>query len=102
MLDVIIHKAHAISAICRRFDVRLLEVFGSAARESGDAAVGDIDFAVSFNQIDRRDAFGQFFDLKKELSSLLGKPVDLVEISAVRNPYVRKTIEEDKKLVFAA
>ncbi len=102
MLDVITHKVQAISIICLRYDVRQLEVFGSAARESGDTPVGDIDFAVAFNHIDRSDALGQFFNLKEELSFLLGKPVDLVELTAIRNPYVRRTIEEDKQLVFAA
>jgi predicted nucleotidyltransferase len=102
MLSTIYQHADEIAAVCRRHGVKRLEVFDSAARAMATEAVGDFDFAVSYAELDRNDALGQVIDLKLELEKLLGKAVDLVELHAVRNPYVLKTIDEDKQLVFAA
>jgi uncharacterized protein len=102
MLEIIRQRQPEIAAICRRYDVKQLELFGSAAREEDYDAVGDFDFAVSFRQLDAKNPVGQLFGLQNDLSDLLGKPVDLVELTAVRNPYVLRTINEDKKLVFPA
>ena len=69
-----------LTALCRRYGVVRLEVFGSAARGADfDPAKSDADFLVEF-----------------------GRPVDLVEASAVRNPYVRATINRSRELVYAA
>lgn len=96
-------KHQAIDALCRRFDVRRLEVFGSAAR-GGDfqADISDVDFLVEFDPASRLPPLDGFFGLRAELSSLLGRPVDLVEAGAVRNPYVLASIERNREVVYAA
>jgi predicted nucleotidyltransferase len=40
--------------------------------------------------------------LKEAFEELLGRPVDLVVASAVRNPWFRKGIEQSKALLYAA
>jgi predicted nucleotidyltransferase len=40
--------------------------------------------------------------LKEELERLLGRPVDLVVESSIRNPWFRKGIEQSKALLYAA
>jgi hypothetical protein len=44
----------------------------------------------------------EFFGAKAELEALLGRGVDLVEFSAVRNPYVLASINHSRELVYAA
>lgn len=44
----------------------------------------------------------QYFDLKDALCDALGRPVDLVELGAVQNPYMRASINESRELVYAA
>ena len=39
---------------------------------------------------------------KEALEALLGRPVDLVEPGAVRNPYLKASIEGSRELVFEA
>jgi len=96
-------KHQAIDAICRRFDVRRLEVFGSAARGVDfQPDVSDVDFLVEFDPASRLPPLDGFFGLQAELSSLLGRPVDLVEAGAVRNPYVLASIERNREVVYAA
>jgi len=77
-----------VDEIRKRFSVKTLSVFGSAAR--GEMADGsDVDILVAFDQ---KASFDLFMDLKFYLEELLGTQVDLVTDKALR-PRVRKAIE---------
>jgi len=94
------HRAR-IAELCRRFQVRRLDVFGSAARE--DFKVGsDVDFLVEFLDVNRGPGLDAYFGLKDGLEALLGRPVDLVMPEAVTNPYFRADIDRDRTMVYAA
>ena len=88
--DIALHREE-LRELCRRFGVRRLEVFGSAAREADfDPARSDIDFLVEFAAQD--DDLARFLDFKQALEALLDRRVDLVvrkAIEASRN-YIRK------------
>ena len=93
----------AIAGICRRHAVRRLEVFGSAARGTDfDPAGSDVDFLVEFAPGGGPPSPRRFFGLAEELRRLLGRPVDLVEPGAVRNPYMRASIERARELIYGA
>lgn len=92
-----------LTALCHRYGVVRLEVFGSAARGTDfDPAKSDADFLVEFDKNTGLPALDQFLGFSEALERLLGRPVDLVEASAVRNPYVRATIDRLKELIYAA
>jgi predicted nucleotidyltransferase len=91
-----------IETLCRRFHVRRLEVFGSALCDDFNLARSDVDFLVEFDTSPDVNAFESYFDLRRQLGELLGRPVDLVMPSAIRNPYVRADIEAQRELVYAA
>ena len=92
-----------LAALCRRYGVVRLEVFGSAARGADfDPAKSDADFLVEFDKDSGLSALDQFLGFSEALQRLLGRPVDVVEASAFRNPYVRATIERSKELIYAA
>ena len=77
-----------LNEIRRRFSVRRLALFGSAARDqTGEGS--DIDVLVVF---EGKPTFDAFMDLKFYLEDLLGRPVDLVTNQALR-PQVRSAIE---------
>jgi len=44
----------------------------------------------------------QYFDLLLELESLLGRPVDLIEPGAVRNPYFRQSLRASGQVLYDA
>ena len=91
-----------IAAICRRFQVSRLEVFGSSAREDDfDPATSDVDFLIEFAN-DATPGLQDFFGAKTALEHLLGRAVDLVELGAVRNPYVLANINRNREAVYAA
>jgi uncharacterized protein len=91
-------KRDALAAVCRRYGVARLEVFGSAARGTDFGPNrSDADFLVTFKAIARND-LAAFSDLKDALEGLLGRPVDLVERETVemsRNFIRRRAILKD-------
>jgi uncharacterized protein len=95
------HRAELI-ALCRRFRVRRLELFGSAASAAFDASTNDFDFLVVFESASPREHADRYFGLLEGLGTLFGKPVDLVELSAIRNPYFMESIEASRTVLYAA
>ena len=96
-------RREALGALCRRFGVMRLEIFGSAARgDDFDPVRSDADFLVEFLPGGDLSPLGQFFGLARALESLLGRPVDLVERGAVRNSFVLATINRTREVVYAA
>jgi predicted nucleotidyltransferase len=92
-----------IALMCRQYGVRRLEVFGSAARGTDfDPSASDVDFLVAFEPDSRLPPLRQFFGLAEALEGLLGRPVDLVERGAIRNPYILASIERAHEVVSAA
>ena len=78
MHRLIQEKIADIAALCRRYHVRSLAVFGSAARgESFDPTRSDVDFLVEFEASTDLSPLEEFFGLQTDLSRLLERPVDL-------------------------
>ncbi len=92
----------ALADLCRNFHVRSLEVVGSAADGTWDPARSDFDFLVDFLPSAAARAFHGYFDFKEALEQLLGRKVDLIMPGAIRNPYFRKTVNQQRRVVYAA
>ncbi len=102
MIEEIALHREELRALCRRFHVRRFDLFGSAARGDLDPDRSDFDFLVEFDRSAPQRPFDAYFGLKEELEMLLGRRVDLVEPSAVRNPYLKASIEQSRENVYAA
>jgi len=61
----------------------------------------DIDLLVDFEPDARWDLM-DWVRLREELEALLGRPIDLVERSAILNPYRRKRILAECEVLYAA
>jgi hypothetical protein len=90
-----------LTALCRRFHVKRLDLFGSGTGERFDPARSDLDFVVELFP-DTEDRVDAYFGLKEEAEKLFGRDVDLVESGAIRNRYFREELNETKELVYAA
>ncbi|MBD5175105.1 MAG: nucleotidyltransferase [Bacteroidales bacterium] len=88
-----------IAALCRKYKVARLWVFGSilTPRFTDES---DVDFSVEFNYGMIDDIFVVFFDFIDELQVLLGRKVDMVDETAIKNPYFRKELDTTKKLIY--
>ena len=100
MQDLIEEMRSPIARLCQLRQVRLLEVFGSAARGIDfDPQRSDADFLVEFEPGSNPD-LDTFFGLKDDLEALLRRKVDLVQAGAVRNPYVLASINRAREVVY--
>ncbi len=95
------HKT-ALEELCRRYKVRRLELFGSAAVGRDRPGESDLDFLVEFDPVQPGSYADIYFGLLEDLQQLFGRPVDLVVASAIRNPYFRDSVERTKALVYAS
>jgi uncharacterized protein len=90
-----------IEALCRRFRVHRLELFGSAAT-GRHTAESDLDFLVEFEPLPPGAYTDAYFGLLEALEAISGRPVDLVVAAAIKNPYFRQSVEQTKSLLYAA
>lgn len=102
MVAVIENKLDAIAALCHKYRVVHLYVFGSAVREDFSPGDSDVDLLVEFGPIGGHAKAHAYFDMLDELQELLGVKVDLVMAGAVRNRYIARDIERTKQMLYAA
>lgn len=88
-----------IVALCKKYKVKKLFVFGSVLTERFNAQ-SDIDFVVDFDKEKVDDYFNNYFDFKYSLEDLFHRKVDLLEEQAIKNPYLRKNIDDTKTLIY--
>ncbi len=88
-----------IVALCKKYKVAKLWVFGSILTPHFNDK-SDVDFSVIFKYEDIQDIFVAFFDLVDELQLLLGRPVDLVDETAIKNQYFRNELNRTKQLIY--
>ncbi len=91
----------AIAELCKRFAVKQLAIFGSVLRQDFDTSRSDLDFTVEFASSSEHSPAKQYFDFKAALERLLGRPVDLVELSAMPDSRLKRSIERSKVSVYA-
>jgi predicted nucleotidyltransferase len=93
----------AIRDLCREYGVARLELFGSAATGAFDPDRSDVDFIVEYPPDYEFGLWlGRYFDLKDRLEALLGRPVDLVMLGAMRKPRFVESANESRQLLYAA
>lgn len=103
MHPLIQEKRTEIADLCRRYQVRSLAVFGSAAR-AGDFELGssDADFLIEFFPDSGLSPLRAYFGLRDALAKLLGRSVDLVDPTNIQNPYFLQQIQQEREAVYEA
>jgi predicted nucleotidyltransferase len=87
-----------IAAICRRYQVRELALFGSAAR--GEMRLdSDVDLLVDFLP-DARIGLLELSAMTREISQVVGRPVDLA-VKAALKPLVRAEVLAEAQILYA-
>jgi predicted nucleotidyltransferase len=100
MSDFIPPPPDRLAALCRRWKISKLSLFGSQARGEGRAD-SDVDLLVEYEP----DADWSLLDIARlhaEFAELFGRPVDLVRERNVTNPYRLATIKRDRRPLYAA
>ena len=89
-----------LSEFCRKWKISELGIFGSFLRDDFHDQ-SDVDVLVSFSPDSQWSLF-HLVDMKGELSELMGREVDIVEKEALINPFRRKEILNDVKVIYEA
>ena len=88
-----------ITALCKKHKVKRLFAFGSVLTNRFTDK-SDIDLVVDFNYMPVEDYADNYFELKDALSSMFHREIDLLEDKAIRNPILRKNIDNSKQLIY--
>ena len=93
----------SLEAICRKYAVRRIKVFGSALSDDFDEESSDLDLLVEFDDppSGMRPA-AQFFGLHEELQELFMRRVDLLEESAIENARLKQNALAGAVTLYAA
>lgn len=89
----------AIQESCRKFEVKKLEIFGSAVRDDFHEN-SDVDFLVEFEDLHGPDISDKYFGLLEELEKQCQRKVDLVEVTSITNPYFKKSVDSSRTLIY--
>ncbi len=95
------HRAE-VEQLCRQYRVRRLDVFGSAVRGGFDTEKSDLDFLVDFEPPPPGEYRRTYFGLLNGLRALFDRKIDLVEDSAIKNPYFRESVDATRELLYGA
>lgn len=98
MLEIDKYKSK-VEAVCRELSLSRLDLIGSAARDDFSPA-SDVDVLVTF--LGKEKLFRRYFSLKEKLEEIFGRPVDVIEEQAIRNPYFRRAVEKDRIKIYGA
>lgn len=93
-------KRDEIAALCRELGVLRLDVFGSAVTENFDPERSDVDVLVEVEP--GRLTLTNYFALRQGLQRILGREVDVLDIGAMRNPYLRSEVLANREPLYAA
>ncbi len=102
MQPIITENREKIAELCRTHHVRRLSVFGSAVRDDFDPARSDVDFLVDFEAVEAASSWKIQVQLREAFAHLFERPVDLIQVGTIRNPYIRQEIEAEQETLYAA
>ena len=98
MIALVEDNKDAIVALCERYGVRRLSVFGSAATGTFDPATSDVDFLVDLGEYDDRVG-RRFMRLIVALEDMMGRRIDVVT-EPVTKPWLREEVDATKVTIY--
>lgn len=102
MTDLIEKHRQDLEDLCRKHEVKMLAIFGSAAEGAFDVERSDLDFLVDFLPLAEGQIAPDYFGLLHNLEDLFQRKIDLVMDRAIRNPYFRKEVDRSRKTIYGA
>ncbi len=98
-MNLITLNIDSIKMLCDKYHVKSLFAFGSVTRGELKAS-SDIDLLVDIDSNDPLSYTDNYFGLKFQLEQLLKRQIDLLELRAIKNQYLKQNIDNSKVLVY--
>lgn len=98
--DEILKRLTDFQALCKDHKVKYLYVFGSSVSDRFDPLRSDIDLLVEIDAQDPIERGEKLISLWDTLEDFFHRKVDLLTESSIRNPYLKKSIDSTKVLIY--
>ncbi len=100
MIPEINQQQANLAKLCRRYDVRQLTLFGSAATGAFKSGSSDLDFIVEFGNTQAPDYPDRYLDFAEALEKLFNRRVDLLTKRSIRNKYFRAEVKRTARVIY--
>lgn len=98
--DEILKKLNEFNSLCKKHSVNYLYAFGSSVTDKFDYSRSDIDLLVDINENDPIERGEKLISLWDTFEKFFQRKVDLLTDSSIHNPYLRKSIDSSKILIY--
>ena len=98
-MNIVEKNIDRLKSLCKKYKVTELYVFGSVLNNHFSSE-SDIDFIVSFDEIELEKYADNYFDFKFSLEDLFNRNIDLLEEKAIKNPFFKDSINNSKQLIY--
>lgn len=99
---IITERLDEVRALCEKYRVKRLTLFGSAVKGTFDEE-SDVDFVVEFEwHPDPLERGRRWTELWEDLKDVFGRDIDLIVASTIKSPYIARSIEEAHVELYAA
>jgi len=102
MVSPIDHYRDELEKLCRRYHVRRLELFGSAASGEFNPESSDLDFLLMFEKLEPAAYADAYLGFYEDLTALFDRRIELVSSTAITNPYFLESIQRNRETLYAA
>lgn len=93
-------KSKTLEHICRQYGVVKLYAFGSIVNGRFNPTKSDIDLIVEIKENRPIERGEKLLALWDDLENMFKRKVDLISNPEIENPYLRKTIDSSKVLLY--
>jgi predicted nucleotidyltransferase len=98
--DEILNRLIDFRTLCKDHKVKYLYAFGSSVTDRFDPITSDIDLLVEIDAIDPIERGEKLISLWDTFEDFFHRKVDLLTESSLRNPYLKKSIDSTKILIY--
>lgn len=98
--DEILKNINDFQSLCANHNVKYLYAFGSVVTNKFDSEKSDIDLLVEIDDKDPIERGEKLISLWDRFENFFLRKVDLLTESSIRNPFLRKSIDSTKILIY--
>ena len=98
--DEILNRLIDFRTLCKEHNVKYLYAFGSSVTDKFDHNTSDIDLFVEIDTSDPVERGEKLISLWDTFETFFHRKVDLLTESSLRNPYLKKSIDSTKVLIY--
>ncbi len=98
--DEISKREEVFRRLCKAHDVKSLYAFGSATNDHFNFQSSDIDLVVEIDEADPVKRGEKLLSLWDAFEGFFNRKVDLLTDNSIRNPFLRKSIDAGKVLIY--